>query len=321
MFCSKIKSVGHYLPKKCVKNKDLEDLLQTTDEWIVSRTGIKQRYIADDNETTAYMAAQASIEALNVAGCLAIDIDMIVLATTTPDHPFPAAAVKVQSLIGATKAFAFDVQAVCSGFIYALSIADNFIKSGQVKKVLVIGADKMSTLLNWKDRSTAVLFGDGAGAYLLESAPYEKSQGVLSTHLFSDGAFYDQLYVDIAEPYDNKRGYVKMDGRNIYKHAVKKIGDAICIALSENNLTIDDVDWLVPHQANKRILESIADNFKMPLEKMIITIGEHSNTSSATIPLATHHGVKNGLIKDGHLLVLEALGGGLTWGSAVLRIG
>lgn len=320
MFCSKVKGVGHYLPKKCVSNKDLEDQLNTSHEWIFSRTGIEQRHIASQDETTAYMAAVAAREALANAKIDASEIDMIVLATTTPDHPFPASAVQVQNLIGAQKAFAFDVQAVCSGFIYALSVADNFIKSGQVKKALVIGADAMSRLLDWNDRSTAVLFGDGAGAYVLESTPYEKNTGILSTHLFSDGAFYDLLYVDTNEQFDNKRGYIKMQGSSIYKHAVKKIGDAICTAMAANNLTVDDVDWLVPHQANKRILESIADNFNLPLEKMIITIGKHSNTSSATIPLATYEGIQNGSIKPGQLLVLEALGGGLTWGSAVLRI-
>ncbi|CAO5679305.1 MAG: 3-oxoacyl-[acyl-carrier-protein] synthase 3 [Holosporales bacterium] len=320
MFCSKVKGVGHYLPKKCVTNQDLETMMETTHDWIFSRTGIEQRYIASAEETTAFMAAQAAKEALDQAHIHPNDVDMIVLATTTPDHPFPAAAVKVQSLLGAKNAFAFDVQAVCSGFIYALSVADNFIKSGQAKKVLVIGADAMSRLLNWKDRTTAVLFGDGAGAYVLEAAPYSKDSGMLSTHLFSDGDYYDLLYVNTQEPFDNKRGYIKMEGSSIYKHAIKKIGGAIVTALEKNNLTVDDVDWLVPHQANRRILESIAEHFKLPLEKMIITIGKHSNTSSATIPLATYAGIKDGKIKPNQLLVLEALGGGLTWGSAVLRL-
>lgn len=321
LFCSKVLACGHYLPEKCLTNHDLESMLDTTSDWIVQRTGIEQRHIANESETTAYMAFKASEEALTKAGLSAKDIDMIVLATSTPDHPFPATATKVQALLGATKAFAFDVQAVCSGFVYALSIADNFIKSGQVKNVLVIGADAMSRILNWKDRSTAVLFGDGAGAYVLQSAPYAKNQGILSTHLYSDGTLYEALYVDTSEPFDNKRGHVKMDGQTIYKHAVRKIGQAVVDALKHNDLVIADIDWFVPHQANRRILESICDHFNIPPEKMIITIDKHCNTSAATIPLATHSALQDGRIQPGHLLVLEALGGGLTWGSAVLRFG
>lgn len=318
-FSSKVLSCGHYLPEKIVSNFDLESMLDTTSEWIVQRTGIENRHIANDQETTAYMAYKAAQEALKNANFEAQNVDMIVLATSTPDHPFPATATKVQSLLKAHKAFAFDLQAVCSGFVYALSVADNFIKSGQVKNVLVIGADAMSRILDWKDRSTAVLFGDGAGAYFVQSQDYQKGEGILSTHLYSDGSLYEALYVSTAEPFDNKRGYVKMEGSTIYKHAVKKIGQAVVDALNFNNLLIDDVNWFVPHQANKRILESICDHFKIPPSKMIITIDKHCNTSAATIPLATCAAIQDGRIKSGDLLVLEALGGGLTWGSAVLR--
>ncbi|CAO5676136.1 MAG: 3-oxoacyl-[acyl-carrier-protein] synthase 3 [Holosporales bacterium] len=320
MYTSRVVGFGHYLPQKIMKNTEFEPSLQTSDEWIESRTGIKQRHIADSVETTSYMATKASEEALLSAGWDPSTVDMIIVATTTPDHPFPATAVKVQANLKASKAFAFDVQAVCSGFIYALSVADQFIKSGQIKRAIVVGADKMSSLLNWKDRNTAVLFGDGAGAYLLESTPYTRCEGIISTHLFSDGSYYDLLYVDTDEPFDNKRGFVKMEGRSIYKHAIKKIGDSVVHALKANHLTIDDVDWLVPHQANRRILEAISDQYSIPFDKMIVTVGEHANTCAGTIPLATYEGIASNKIKKGNLIVLEALGGGLSWGSAVIRI-
>jgi 3-oxoacyl-[acyl-carrier-protein] synthase-3 len=319
MISSKINGFGHYLPKKIMKNDDLPKTLETTDEWIESRTGIKQRHIAEGEETTSFMAAKAAEEALLNAEVSSLDIDLIICATTTPDHPFPSTAVKVQTLIGAKNAFAFDVQAVCSGFVYGLSIADSFILSKKAKTGLVIGADSMSRLLNWHDRNTAVLFGDGAGAFLL-GATEEKNKGIRSTHLFSDGGYYDLLYVSTDEPFDNKRGYLKMEGRSVFKHAVKKIGESILLTLQKNNLTIDDIDWLIPHQANKRILEAIADQFSLPLEKMIISVDRHANTSAASIPLATYEGIKSGKIKKGDLVLLEALGAGLTWGAALVRL-
>jgi len=295
--------------------------MNTSNEWITQRTGIKQRYIAEGvNETTAQMAYKAAQQALEIADIKPDDVDMIILATSTPDHAFPASAVKVQALLKANNAFAFDMQAACSGFIYALSTADNFIKTGGAKTVVVIGADRMSSLVDWHDRTTAVLFGDGAGAYVLQAQAYSPHQGILSTHLFSNGMQYESLYVDDSNC-TNKYGYIKMDGKLIYKNAILKIGQAVTTALNANNLSVNDVDWFVPHQANQRILESICDHFHIPYEKMIMTIADHANTSAATIPLATYKGIADGKIKAGDLLVLEALGGGLTWGSAALRFG
>jgi 3-oxoacyl-[acyl-carrier-protein] synthase-3 len=302
-------------------NFDLEKKLDTSDEWITQRTGIKQRYIAEGkNETTAQMAYKAAQQALEIADITSCQVDMIILATSTPDHAFPASAVKVQALLNAENAFAFDVQAACCGFVYALSTADQFIKTGAAKTVLVIGSDRMSSLVDWKDRTTAVLFGDGAGAYVLQAAPYKPDQGILSTHLFSNGKHYESLYVDAHECTD-KPNAIKMDGKLIYKQAILKIGYAVTTALKANNLSVCDVDWFVPHQANQRILESICDHFNIPYEKMIMTIADHANTSAATIPLATYAGIQDGKIKVGNLLILEALGGGLTWGSAALRFG
>lgn len=302
-------------------NFDLEKKLDTSDEWITQRTGIKQRYIAEGpDETTAEMAYKAARQALEIAGIASEQVDMIILATSTPDHAFPASAVKVQELLKADNAFAFDMQAACSGFVYALSTADKFIKAGSVKNVIVIGSDRMSSLVDWNDRTTAVLFGDGAGAYVLQAAPYAPDQGILSTHLFSSGAQYESLYVD-ASGSTNKHGSIKMNGKLIYKQAILKIGEAVTTALKANNLSVCDVDWFVPHQANQRILESICDHFNIPYEKMIMTIADHANTSAATIPLATYAGIQDNKIKVGNLLVLEALGGGLTWGSAALRFG
>lgn len=302
-------------------NFDLAKELDTSDEWITQRTGIKQRYIAEgSDETTAQMAYKAAQQALEIAGITSDQVDMIILATSTPDHAFPASAVKVQEFLKANNAFAFDMQAACSGFIYALSTADKFIKAGAVKNVIVIGSDRMSSLVDWNDRTTAVLFGDGAGAYVLQAAAYEPDQGILSTHLFSSGKQYESLYVD-ANKCVSKHGYIKMDGKLIYKHAILKIGEAVTTALKANNLSVCDVDWFVPHQANQRILESICDHFNIPYEKMIMTIANHANTSAATIPLATYAGIQDKKIKVGNLLVLEALGGGLTWGSAALRFG
>lgn len=302
-------------------NFDLEKKMNTSNEWITQRTGIKQRYIAEGvNETTAQMAYKAAQQALEIADIKPDDVDMIILATSTPDHAFPASAVKVQALLKANNAFAFDMQAACSGFIYALSTADNFIKTGGAKTVVVIGADRMSSLVDWHDRTTAVLFGDGAGAYVLQAQAYSPHQGILSTHLFSNGMQYESLYVDDSNC-TNKYGYIKMDGKLIYKNAILKIGQAVTTALNANNLSVNDVDWFVPHQANQRILESICDHFHIPYEKMIMTIADHANTSAATIPLATYKGIADGKIKAGDLLVLEALGGGLTWGSAALRFG
>lgn len=313
-FYAQFTSCGHYLPKKIVTNKDLENQLDTTDEWIQTRTGIKQRHIADHLETTAYMGMQSCIEALEKAGVNASDIDMIIVATTTPDHAFPAVATQIQKNLNAVNACAFDIQAVCAGFIYALSVANSFIQTNQARNILVVGADRMSSIVDWSDRSTAVLFGDGAGAYLLTQSLTNK--GILSTHLFSDGNFYNDLYVE--KDCQKQTQFIKMMGQTVFKNGVKKMGESINIALDFNNFTMSDIDYFIPHQANKRIILSIAEHFNLPLEKVQITVDKHANTSAATIPLATYEAIKNGRVKPQDKVLLTALGGGFSWGSAIL---
>ncbi len=321
MHRSVVRGVGGYLPQKCVTNADLAKNLDTTDEWIVERTGMKQRHVLADDQNTSDLAAQAATIALKNAGIDANTIDLIVVATVTPDHPFPATAARVQAKIGAKNAFAFDVNAVCSGFIYALSIADQYLKTGMAKRALVIGADAMSKIVDWNDRSTAVLFGDGAGALVLESVDNSHAdfgRGIHSTHLFSDGCHYDLLYVDTQQASAKQPGYVQMQGREIFKFAIKLIGEAVETVLHSNAITVDDIDWFVPHQANLRIIEGISTHFKIPMEKMVVTVEKHSNTSAATIPLALWEAAEDGRIRPGHRVVLEAMGGGLTWGSALV---
>lgn len=322
LFKSVVRGVGGYLPPKCVKNADLEENLATTDAWIVERTGMKQRYVIDDSQNTSDLASESAKIALAHAGINACDIDLIVVATVTPDHPFPATAARVQAKIGANKAFAFDVNAVCSGFIYALSVADQYIKTGMAKRALVIGADAMSKIIDWNDRATAVLFGDGAGALVLEAVDASNEdydRGVLSTHLFSNGSCYDLLYVDTANASNKQAGHVKMQGREIFKYAIKLIGEAVEAVLKNNSITVDDIDWFVPHQANLRIIEGISVHFKIPMKKMVVTVDRHSNTSAATIPLALWEAVNDGRIQKNQKVVLEAMGGGLTWASALLK--
>ncbi len=321
-FRSVVRGVGGYLPPKCLKNIDLEKSLDTTDAWIVERTGMKQRHVIDDSQNTSDLAASAAQIALAQAGISADDIDIIVVATVTPDHPFPATAARVQAKIGASRAFAFDVNAVCSGFIYALSVADQYLKNGMAKRALVIGADAMSKIIDWNDRATAVLFGDGAGALVLEAVAASHSdydRGVYSTHLFSNGQQYDLLYVDTANANAKQAGFVRMQGREIFKYAIKLIGEAVETVLKSNGLTIDDIDWFVPHQANLRIIEGISVHFKIPMERMIVTVESHSNTSAATIPLALWVAVNDGRLQKNQKVVLEAMGGGLTWASALLK--
>ncbi len=318
---SVVRGVGGYLPSKCVSNSDLAGNLDTTDEWIVERTGMKQRHLLGDGQNTSDLAAEAAKIALQNAGIDASAIDLIVVATVTPDHPFPATAARVQAKIGATKAFAFDVNAVCSGFVYALSVADQYLKTGMAKKALVIGADAMSKIVDWNDRSTAVLFGDGAGALVLESVDethVDFGRGVHSTHLFSDGCHYDLLYVDTKQASAKQPGHVHMQGREIFKFAIKLIGEAVETVLHHNSIAVDDIDWFVPHQANLRIIEGISTHFKIPMEKMVVTVDRHSNTSAATIPLALWEAANDGRIQQGQRVVLEAMGGGLTWASALV---
>ena len=314
--------VGSYLPERIVTNAELAESVSTSDEWIRQRTGIEQRHIAADGELTSNLAINASTAALQAAGLVADDIDLIVLATSTPDETFPATATRVQAELGMTRGAAFDVQAVCSGFVYALSVADSLLKAGQGKRALVIGAETFSRILDWNDRGTCVLFGDGAGALILEydeSAGGKDGRGIFSTHIYSDGRHHDALYVDGGVSTTGNSGHLRMEGKEVFRHAVVKMADAIDTALEKNDLSYSDVKWMVPHQANIRIIESMAKRMNLPMEQVVVTVDRHANTSAASIPLALCEAVKDGRIKQGDLLMLEAMGGGFTWGSAVLR--
>ena len=316
---SRIISTGSYLPEKVMSNSDLEKIVDTSDEWIFQRSGIKNRHIAGDDQSTSDMAADAARSALDSAGLKPDDIDGIIVATTTPDQTFPSVAVMVQEKLGVPVGIAFDVQAVCTGFVYALSVADNFIKAGQLKRVIVIGAEKMSSILDWTDRTTCVLFGDGAGAVILE-AQENSDSGILSTHLYADGRMKDILYTDGGVSTTKNSGHIVMHGREVFKHAVNLMADAVMKALEENNLEGSAIDWLVPHQANIRIIEATARKLSLPMERVVVTVANHGNTSAASIPLALDHAVRNGQVKEGQLVLFEALGGGLTWGSALARM-
>ena len=319
---SKVIGCGAYLPENVVTNEDLAKKVDTSDEWIVSRTGIRQRHIAQDGEMTSDLAYQAAKRAVESAGIDQQDIDLIVVGTTTPDDTFPAAAVKVQSRLGLTAGAAFDVQAACSGFIYALSVADSMIRAGQIKTAIVIGADTLSKLLNWQDRTTCVLFGDGAGAVVLQAQSFNGDPvptGILSTHLHSDGNLRNILYCESDLVAGVESRVIKMDGREVFKHAVTNLANVVIEALEANGLRDTDIDWLVPHQANKRIIDSTAKKLKMSDDKVVLTIANHANTSAASIPLALDAAIKDGRIQPGNLLLLEAMGGGLTWGAALVR--
>ena len=319
---SQVTGVGAYLPKQVVTNAELAQKLDTSDDWIRERTGIRERRIAADGELTSDLAIAASQEALRAAGLHANAIDLIVLATATPDETFPATATTVQARLGMTRGAAFDIQAVCSGFVYALATADNFIKAGQAKNVLVIGAETFSRILDWNDRTTAVLFGDGAGALVLSAAQghgTSADRGVLSTHLFSDGRLHDLLYVDGGPSKTRTTGFLRMEGREVFRHAVVNLSQAIETAMHANNVEAADVDWFVPHQANQRILDATARKVGVHPSKVISTVAVHANTSAASVPLALVTAVNDGRIKREQLLVLEAMGGGFTWGSALIR--
>jgi len=319
---SVILGCGAYLPEKILTNDDLARMVHTSDAWITERTGIKQRHIAGDGELTSDMATAAAEQALERAGRRASDIDLIVLATSTPDHTFPATATTVQARLGTHHGAAFDVQAVCTGFVYALATADNFIKAGQVKRALVIGSETFSRILDWEDRGTCVLFGDGAGAVLLEAQSArgdDTDRGVLGTYLHSDGRFKDMLYVDGGPSSTQTTGHLRMQGREVFRFAVNKIAAVIEEALEDHKLGASDVDWFVPHQANQRILTSTANKIGLPEEKIVITVDKHGNTSAASIPLALDVAGQDGRIKQGDLVLLEAMGGGFTWGAALVR--
>ena len=315
MTFSKIIGVGSYLPKNILTNKDLEESLDTTDEWITSRTGIKQRHIVSKDEATSDLALEASLMAISDSGIDKDDIDLIIVATTTPDKVFPSTACILQAKLKMKECPAFDVQAVCSGFIYALSIADNFIKTNSAKNILVVGADSMSKITDYKDRGNAILWGDGAGAVILSASD---NLGILSTHIHSDGKFENLLHV----PKKNDSSVVdtiEMKGSQVFKMAVNTLDKIVDETLLANNLQKEDIDWLVPHQANIRILEATARKLDMDMSKVIVTIDRHGNTSAASIPLALDQGVKENKIKSGNLILMEAFGGGFTWGSALIR--
>jgi 3-oxoacyl-[acyl-carrier-protein] synthase III len=310
--------VGAYLPARIATNDDLAKLVDTSDEWIRERTGIHQRHLAAPHETAVFMATQAATATLAHAGATASEIDAIIVATSTPDEAFPATAVRVQAALGVTGGFAFDIAAACSGFVYALATADAFIRTGAAHSVLVIGAEVYSRILNWQDRTTCVLFGDGAGAVLLRAGPAD-GPGILSTHLHADGRLGDILYVDGAVGRRDKSGHLMMKGQEVFRQAVVKLAAVVEEALAANGLTHADIDWLVPHQANRRIIDAMGKRLKLPPERCVITVDRHANTSAASIPLALAEAVHDGRIKRGDLVLMEALGGGLTWGSALVR--
>jgi 3-oxoacyl-[acyl-carrier-protein] synthase-3 len=319
---SQVLGLGAYLPETILTNAELAKRVDTSDEWIRERTGIRQRHIVKDGEKTSDLALQACRNALMDAGIDAGEVDLIVCATTTPDETFPSVATVLQSRLGMSRGAAFDVQAVCSGFIYGLSVADNFIRAGQAKTVLLVGAESMSRLLDWNDRGTCVLFGDGAGAMVLQAREGEGTnadRAVLNTKLYSDGRLHDLLYVDGGPSSTRTTGFLRMQGKEVFRHAVTNISAAITASAEEAGLTIADIDWFVPHQANQRILDGTARKLGIPPEKVISTVALHGNTSAASVPLALATAVADGRIKKGQLVLLEAMGGGFTWGAGLIR--
>ncbi len=319
---SVVRGVGSYLPARVMTNAELSTLVDTSDEWIVQRSGIRERHIAADGETTSDLGLAAASAALAAAGLDAQDIDLIILATSTPDRTFPASATTIQDRLGIRHGVAFDLQAVCSGFVFALSTADKFLRSGSHRRALVIGAETFSRILDWTDRTTCVLFGDGAGAVVLEAQEQPDGlagRGVLTTHLRSDGRHTTKLYVDGGPSLTQTVGHLRMEGREVFKHAVGMITDVMNDAYAATGTTSADLDWFVPHQANKRIIDASAEKLKIAPEKVVITVDRHGNTSAASIPLALDVAVRDGRIQPGHLVMLEAMGGGFTWGSALIR--
>ncbi len=321
MFRSVVTGCGSFLPSKIVTNDDLAKLVDTSDDWIAQRTGIHQRHIASEHENTSDLAIAASLSALDSAGLAGSDIDLVVLATTTPDRTFPATAVRVQKALGMQGGAAFDIQAVCSGFVYALAVADNFLRVGQAKRALVIGAETFSRILDWEDRTTCVLFGDGAGAVVLEAKSDAEAagRGIISTHIHSDGNYEDILFVDGGISSTGTVGKVRMNGKEVFRHAVHRLAEVVEETLAANNLDAGAIDWLVPHQANQRIIDGIARKLDLSGDRVVSTIAKHGNTSAASIPLALAVAVGDGRIRPGDLVLTEAMGGGLTWGAALIR--
>jgi 3-oxoacyl-[acyl-carrier-protein] synthase III len=322
MIRSVVRGFGAQLPERIMENRDLEGIVETSDDWIVQRTGIRQRHIASENETTASLGEMAARAALDRAGMVPADIDLIICATSTPDNTFPATAVNIQNRLGMKHGAAFDLQAVCSGFVFAVTTADSYIKSGLARRVLVIGAETFSRILDWTDRTTCVLFGDGAGAIVLEAEEGGGTiadRGVLTAHLRSDGTHREKLYVDGGPSTTGTVGHLRMEGREVFKHAVGMITDVIEAAYGATGLTSEDIDWFVPHQANRRIIDASAKKLGIADKKVVITVDKHGNTSAASIPLALNEAASDGRIKHGDLVLLEAMGGGFTWGSVLLR--
>ena len=322
LFRSILAGSGGYLPDRIVTNDELSRTIDTSDQWIQERTGIKQRHFAAAHETATYMGTAAARAALADAGATPADVDAIILATSTPDQAFPATALRVQAALGVTRGFGFDLSAACAGFVYGLAVADGMIKAGQARGVLVIGTEVYSRILNWQDRGTCVLFGDGAGAVFLTAAPVSEAggRGILSTHIHAQGALGDILYVDGAVGQPDKPGHLVMNGREVFRHAVIRLAEAVDEALAANGLTRADVDWLVPHQANLRIIDAMGRKLGLAPERVVKTVDRHANTSAASVPLALAEACADGRIRRGDLVLLEALGGGLTWGSALLRL-
>ena len=316
-----ITGVGSYLPNNIITNNELPENLNTSDEWIKKRTGIKQRHLVSEGELTSTMAIAASKKALQNANIDSQEIDLIIVATTTPDQTFPATAVKVQSGLNIKIGPAFDIQAVCAGFIYALNIGSSLLKTSDFSKALVIGSESFSKILDWSDRSTSVLFGDGAGAFILEKTNEYSDWGILSSNFYSNGKFSDILYTDGGPSLNSNVGNVRMNGKEVFKHAVEKLSSCLLEAINDANLKIQDIDFLVPHQANLRIIESLSKKLGMPIEKIINTVDIHANTSAASIPLALNKAIERKKIRNGDIIALNAIGGGLSWGASVIKYG
>ena len=317
-FSSYILGCGGYVPKKILTNNDLSKKLNTTDEWIKTRTGINQRHIADKKQLNSDLGLEAAKKAIINSKIKISDIDLIIVATSTPDHTFPSTAARIQGKLGIKKGFAFDIQAACSGFIYAMSVADNFLSNNQASNALIIGSEIFSRILDWNDRSTCVLFGDGAGAIVL-SKKKNMNSGIISTELYSDGRFYDLLYVNGGVASNQKAGHIKMKGKEVFKHAVKKMVSSIQFNLKKNKLKKEDIDWIIPHQANKRIMDMSAIKLGVSQNKVLVTVDQYANTSTASIPLTLDYALSNNIIKRGEIIVFEAIGGGLTWGCSILK--
>jgi 3-oxoacyl-[acyl-carrier-protein] synthase-3 len=319
---SQIVGCGSYLPARIVTNAELAERVDTTDAWIVQRTGIRQRHVAAADETTSVIGLKAAQAALADAGMKASEIDLIIVATATPDHTFPATATQIQAALGIEDGVAFDLQAVCSGFVFALTTADKFLSTGAARTALVIGAETFSRILDWEDRTTCVLFGDGAGAVVLKAARGEGTladRGVLATHIRSDGRYKDKLYVDGGPGSTRTVGFLRMEGKEVFRHAVQNLAETVRHTFAETGLSGADIDWFVPHQANRRIIDATADKLGIGHERVVITVDRHGNTSAASIPLALAEAHRDGRIKPGQLVLIEAMGGGFTWGSALIR--